>query len=358
MAHAPAFDSGALPDLPLQVKARTLLVMMLTVPMGIVAAMIDAYGFNNALRDYAFNNPERMVWWIAVLSTPHIIASLFSFADREYIAHYKKPLLKGTVIAVLLGLIIPVLVGMALNPGDAPYTDIGAMAHYGAGASLVIAALYTTYHNLQQQYGISLMLMRQPANFIHHLWKWITVIPATIVFLGMQYNHQGMNWEYWPQAQAAAAVSMTLALIVASRIAWEYTRRPDWSRIGLAYFGANAAMLIVSFGLVLNGYVLIAMLMPRVIHDLTAYWVYMAHDENRNADVMRNPIYALPAKIGISPAWLNVPLSFVIGYALLVMSRETFALTFFVLSLNYIHYYLEGIIWKRGSLHRRYVPFT
>ncbi|NBX65704.1 MAG: hypothetical protein EBQ96_01745 [Proteobacteria bacterium] len=358
MAMSPAFDSGARPNLPLEVKGRTLLIMMITAPLGIVAALIDAYIFNNALRDYAFNNPERVVWWVAVLSTPHIIASLVTFADREYISLYAKPLKKGVLIAVLLGLIIPVAVGMLLNPGNVPYTDIGAMAHFGAGASLLIAALYTTYHNLQQQYGVALMLMKQPATFIHHLWKWITIIPATLVFLGMQYNHEGLDWEYWPNVKAIAAVSMALAVIVAGRIAWQYTRRPDWSHVGLAFFGANAAMLVISFGLVLKGYILIAMLMPRVIHDLTAYWVYMVHDENRNATTMRNPIYALPAKIGIRPVWFCVPLSFIIGYALLVLSQDMFVLTFFVLSLNYIHYYLEGIIWKRGSPHRQHVPFT
>ncbi len=352
-----AFDSGALPNLPLQVKAKTLLVMMITAPLGIVAAMIDAYVFDNALRDYAFHNPIKVMWWIAILSTPHIIASLVTFADQEYLKHYASKLKKSVVIAVILGILIPLAVGYVLKPEDAHHLSIGALANFGSEASLVIAAFYTTYHNLQQQYGISLMLMQERPAFIHHLWKWITIIPAGIVFLGMQYHHEGVDWGVWPQTITISAVSMVLACAVAGRIIWQYMQKPGYSKIGLAYFCANAAMLLISLGLVVKGHILIAMLMPRVIHDLTAYWIYMVHDENRNAATMHNPIYALPKKFGIGPAAFCIPLSFIIGYALLKLSQGTYIVGFLVISLNYIHYYLEGHIWKRGTPHRQHVPF-
>ncbi|MBU6235653.1 MAG: hypothetical protein KGQ41_07390 [Alphaproteobacteria bacterium] len=357
MADAVAFDSGALPNLPMQVKAKTLLAMMITAPLGIVAAMIDAYGFNNALRNYAFENPSIIVWWVAVLSTPHIIASLVTFADREYLHHYAKPLKKAAIISVILGFCIPLVVGFILKP---PYTDmdLGHIAHYGADVSMVIAAFYTTYHNLQQQYGVGLMLMKQKPEFIHQLWKWITIVPAGFIFLGMQYNHEGLVWDMWPRVVAMAVTTMIVACIVGGIIIRQYLKRPDHSKIGLMYFCANAAMLLISLGLCVKGYVMIAMLMPRVIHDLTAYWIYMVHDENRNADKMRNPFYAPFKKLGIGPAILCVPLSFVLAYIMLNASREAYIISAFVFSLNYMHYYLESIIWKRGTPHRQYVPFT
>jgi hypothetical protein len=356
-APSATLDSGALPNLPMQVRGRTLLIMMLSVPLCILAALADTYLFGGYIHNYSLENPIRVVWWVAILSTPHILASIVTFADREYLAHYKKPLLKATAIGVALGIGLPLIAGLTLLSSTQPIT-MGNMLSHGSSISLIAAAAYTTYHNLQQQYGISLMLMREKPDFIHHLWKWITIIPASLIFIGMNFLHLGEKYEIWERCMAVAAVNLFLAALIAAYIIWRYMKRPDRSNIGLAYFCANAAMIAACFFLAMNGYILFAMLTPRLVHDLTAYWIYMVHDENRNTDKMRNPFYALPRKIGLRPVIVCIPLSFILGFALLKMGQTGFIISFFVVMLNYIHYYIEGIIWKRGTPHRQHVPFT
>ena len=350
------FDSGALPNLPLQVKARTLLIMMASVPLCILASLIDTYVFNGAVRHYSLDHPLKVVWWIAVLSTPHIIASLVTFADREYIVHYRRPLTKAVIIGCILGIGLPLGAGYLLLPPDLPETFANIMS-FGGSVSLVAAAAYTTYHNLQQQYGISLMLMREKPLFIYHLWKWITIIPAGLIFIGMNFLHLGESYDIWPRCMAVAAVNLFIAAFIAAYIIYAYMKKPGYSRMGLAYFCANGAMIASCFFLAMNGYILFAMLTPRLVHDLTAYWIYMVHDDNRNTDRMRNPFYAGFKKIGIRPAIVCIPLSFLLGFVLLRISQSAFIVGFFVVMLNYIHYYIEGIIWKRGTPHRQHVPF-
>ena len=355
---ATTFDSGALPNLPYKVKATTLLIMMLTVPAGILVALADNYLFHDGMRLYAENHPIKVAWWIALLSTPHIVASFFTFADRDYIRHYAPQLTKGIIISVILGICLPLGFGYLLRPDNMQDIDFSYLATFDGHATLVAAAFYTTYHNLQQQYGISLMLMQEKPTLLHHLWKWITIIPASLLFVGMLLFHEINQWnDAWPRFVLVAAINWIPGGIVAFLIITRYLKKPGYSKIGLAYFCANALMLLVSFGLVLKGYVLIAMLMPRVIHDLTAYWIYMVHDENRNADTLRNPVYALPAKIGIGPAWLCVPLSFVLAYLMLEIAEGFHLFNFLIIVLNFLHYYIEGYIWKRGTPHRSYVPF-
>lgn len=350
-------DSGALPGLPLQVRGKTLLIMMLSVPLCLLAAAVDHYLLNGLIHDYSVAHPIQVVWWVAILSTPHIIASIVTFADADYLRHYKRPLARAVFVGTLLGVGLPLLAGFLLMPMNQPPT-LSALLSYGGNAALVVAAAYTTYHNLQQQYGISLMLMREKPVFIHHLWKWITIVPASLIFIGMNFLHLGQPYQIWERCMAVAAVNLLIAAIIAGIIIHRYLKRPDRSDIGLAYFCANGLMIVSCFFLAMKGYILFAMLTPRLVHDLTAYWIYMVHDENRNAAHMRNPFYALPKKIGIGPAITCIPLSFVIGFILLEVGQTAFLIGFFVVMLNYIHYYIEGIIWKRGTPHRQHVPFV
>lgn len=95
-------------------------------------------------------------------------------------------------------------------------------------------------------------------------------------------------------------------------------------------------------------------LIPRVIHDVTAFVFYIAHDHNRNLGVSQNAFYALfrPSKIPTYVVGLLVAI--VIANVFTEMPGLGYGASI-VLGLLFFHYYSEGIIWKRKSIDRRFV---
>lgn len=104
------------------------------------------------------------------------------------------------------------------------------------------------------------------------------------------------------------------------------------------------------------GYSLFVILIPRVIHDVTAYIVYITHDRNRNKHEPVNSIYRLTSFTRLSPVILLPLLS--IGFAFVLTSYRQYALiSILILTMSFLHYYFEGFIWRGANPHRRYVNF-
>ncbi len=330
--------SGAQANLPMQVRNTTLLGILVLVPAFALTAVIDALFLNHAIRDWMLSDPRQIAYWAAILTVPHIVASLVTFADRDYLAQYKPRLIKGGTIALLLGFGVP----FALGP---------------VGVLLVIA-FYTMYHNLMQQYGLSLMMCRQPPTLDYHLWRWFTIIPAGVAYTALMASGEDVVISHWDTIMKILAGFLLFATIFGIRLVWTVIKNPQHTRVGLVYLLSNMAILYVCFGLIVTGYGFMATLLPRLTHDLTAFLVYMVHDQNRNAQTVHNPLYALPRKIGLPPALMCAPLALGISYVLFKAANQMFLLSLFITSLNYMHYYMETYMWKRGTLHRQYVPFT
>lgn len=352
------FDSGAKPSLPMDVRNKTLLAIMGIVPLAAILAIIDKPLLGGIVIGNMISSPHEIAYWTAILTVPHIVASLVTFADREYVTHHKKNLLRAIGLAALLAFAAPFIIGI----GHSALTGIPAnsymeYASQGTMGTLVIMAFYTMYHNLMQQYGISLMMLRQPPTFSYQMWRWFTIIPAGLAYTALMFTHALKSDAIWDISILLIGICLIVATLFGLRFLVTVFKNPNRTRTGVIYLLANMALLYVCFGLMLGGYGFMAMLVPRLTHDLTAFWIYMVHDQNRNSDKIRN-IFYWPKKIGIQPIFLCVPIALAISLVLLTLSKSLFMVTAFVTSLNYIHYYMEGYMWKRGEPHRLHVPFV
>ena len=104
------------------------------------------------------------------------------------------------------------------------------------------------------------------------------------------------------------------------------------------------------------GYTLFVILIPRVIHDLTAYTVYITHDRNRNRQGRINPLYRLTGGGRLSPLLLLPALSIAIAFVL--SSHQHYpVISIAILTVSFLHYYFEGFIWRGPNPHRNYVNF-
>lgn len=356
---AVVFDSGAKPNLPMKVKNTTLLGIMMIAPLMALLAIIDKPLLGGVILENMITNPRDIAFWTAVLTVPHIVASLVTFADREYLSHHKKNLTKAVVYGLLLAFAAPFIVGFVMTIFfDIPAQTFEEFIATGSISTLVIMAFYTMYHNLMQQYGLSLMMLRQGPTFDFQMWRWFTILPAGLAYIMLMLSDAPDIRQIWDVLVAIIGTGLFIATVFGFRFIRTILKNPDHTQIGLWYFVANMASLYICFGLIVSGYGFMAMLVPRLTHDFTAFWIYMVHDENRNAERARNPVYMLPKKLGIHPWMLCAPIAILISSFLMGVAENLLLVTMFVTALNYIHYYIEGYMWKRGQPHRQHVPFV
>jgi hypothetical protein len=119
---------------------------------------------------------------------------------------------------------------------------------------------------------------------------------------------------------------------------------------------SNVALLLSALLINHIGYTLFVILIPRVIHDLTAYTVYITHDRNRNRQGRINPLYRLTGGGRLSPLLLLPALSIAIAFVL--SSHQHYpVISIAILTVSFLHYYFEGFIWRGPNPHRNYVNF-
>ena len=98
----------------LYVPNKLLFALYTVIPLCLAAAFIDTLFFNHALRNFLPSNPGAIMWWAIVFNFPHIISSLVTLADKEYIEHYKPQFIKAIVIIVtgvfLVNFVMPAIV--------------------------------------------------------------------------------------------------------------------------------------------------------------------------------------------------------------------------------------------------------
>lgn len=338
MTNANLTPSGAIAGLPLQVRYRTLLWFMGFAPFALMLVLMDHLFWDTALRDIMHLNPSDMINLMAVLTFPHIIASLMSFADREYINHYRAPLLKMVVISFGLALASKYILG-------GPFI-------------MMTVAFYSLYHNIMQQFGISSMMLGKQPDQTYKAMKWLLVIPSCLGYAVVTFPFFPGMTLYHDQYMHMVGVCLALATVLAIRYYLKIHHDPAVTNIAKYYFVSNVVWMLVSYIMILADYANLGILVSRVVHDFTAYWIYTVHDTNRNANIVHNSLYAAFGKIGLRPRHVLLPLSIFVSVSLLLVEGHGDLMAIIIGAVNMMHYYIEGHMWKRGTPHRRYVPFV
>ena len=131
--------------------------------------------------------------------------------------------------------------------------------------------------------------------------------------------------------------------------------------------------MIVSFYFYVQQYYFLAILVPRLVHDATAYVFYVTHDYNKHYLQPQNQLYRYAAQLKINIFWVLPLSSFALAFVLQAYGDHlvSFVTRFFfdveihkvitVGVLGYfalMHYYTEAITWKAGSPYRNYIGFS
>ena len=146
---------------------------------------------------------------------------------------------------------------------------------------------------------------------------------------------------------------VALGLLVVSNLFFFMVVRDARHRAGYWYCCATHAMVIVAVLCFVLDYSFFAIMLPRLVHDVTAFAFYTTHERARARQASTPGRLRAGLSSGITMYWA-LPLAAIalaLGFNLLLP-------TVFVLTLTLLHYALESRIWRFGSPHREVIRFV
>jgi hypothetical protein len=324
------------------VRGGFLLCFYLIVPVSCVLVWLDIVFWDQHLRMTLPYLPEHMAIFGVLFRMPHVMASLVTYADKEYLSAYRSPLLKCLLAGCTLTVVL-------------------SFFEEGSTIMIVVLSIYNMYHAVVQQYGITLMLVQARPEWTFNLFKWVSIFLSCTGFLVIDFvpvNHQPVIIFYGtPFCFLLLLISTSCALHFFFTVV---LRNPRVTRAAIAYFLSNVFVSVLGFVFFSWGYYFFATLMSTFVHDATAFAVYAVHDQNRNRETgekgMTTPnfIYRTLKPLRVAPIVLCVPMGIASAYVLEQVDESMFVSVIYTL----LHYYMEGHMWKRGSMHRQYVNFV
>lgn len=331
----------------LVVSFRWLLALYAIIPLCLLLQLLDLSFWQGGLRELLPTSPNHLFLFQIIFGTPHIIASSIILAsNRDYLTTFQKKLLWMTAaLAVFFG------VGSLFLPYRVFY---------------VLVAAWTVYHVLKQQHGVVRGVCRLP-NWAFHLLLWLSVSAGLCIYLGIFLkNSLELQQAAWLQTLAA---SLCVGLLIGTVFCQRYVN----TAFGKVFLWANALLVLSSFYFYSQQYLFFAILIPRLVHDATAYVFYVTHDYNKHYKQPQNFIYRI-AKCCHLSVFLVLPLlSFVLAFVLQAygddvvsyLTRVLFgveirkAITLGLLGyLALMHYYSEAFTWQQNSPYRQFIGFV
>lgn len=334
-------------NLKLSVSFRFLLSLYAIIPACLVVLWLDQYAFQHTLRDLLPSSPSHFLLFQILFGTPHIIAgNLLLFGHADYVSRFKNKLLGMTLfIAVFFG------IGSLFIPYRVLY---------------LISASWTVYHVLKQQHGVAKAVCRLPS-WAFYLQLWLSVGAGIFIYMGI-FLKNSLTFEEADIVMRIASV-LTGALLISTLVCQKYVP----SRFGVYFLWANTLLVVASWYVYSQQYYFLAILMPRLVHDITAYSFYVSHDVNRHGDQPQNTLFRLAAWCHMPVALVLPLLSFLLTYVLQVYGDDFVNLILQTLFstqiykavtlgligyLALMHYYTEAFVWAAGSPLRRYIRFS
>lgn len=338
-------------DLPderkLSVSFRLLLGLYAIIPLCLMLQMADSWFWNGFLRENLPTRPTHFLLFQILFGTPHILAStILLVGNTEYLKFYQHKILVMTAaLAIVFG------VGSLFIPYQVFY---------------VLVAAWTVYHVLKQQHGVARGVCRLPT-WAFYLLLWLSVAAGLVVYIGifLKNSLDAQQTEWIKQIAGMLCAGLILSAI--------YCQRYVATLFGKWFLWSNIFLVISSYYLYVQQYYFLAILVPRLVHDATAYIFYVTHDYNRHHNHPQNFIYRYTALCNVHVFIVLPVCSFVLAFVLqaygddiVKVITEFFfgveirkAITLGLLGyLALMHYYTEAFTWKQESPYRRFIAFS
>ncbi|HSG89513.1 MAG TPA: hypothetical protein VLA56_09905 [Pseudomonadales bacterium] len=324
---------------------RRLLLLYLIVPACLAVVAVDAFLLGGALRPHLPRKPETYLLYELFLGWPHIVAStIILTTNREYVSAYRHRLIVASAVVIA-------------------FFGIGEFT-LPRNVLFFVAATATIVHVLKQQVGIGRGALRPDGATARHYttWGWTAIVAGVVLYNGLYLD----DFDPYKGWLVAASGALALATVVQ---AWRIQQRTD-ARLGHAFLWSNTSMVVVGVLFYASGYGMFAIVVPRVVHDITAFAFYVAHDVNKHGARPANRLYRFARRIPAGIYWVTPVLAIVTAYLLAEHGNAAFhwatggilretvpkAVSLGVLGyLGMMHYYYESFTWKSGSPYRAHI---
>lgn len=367
----------------LTVSSTSLLLLYLVIPATLLFVALDTFVWQSRWRDQVLPvNPADILFWSIIFNFPHIVSSMVTLVDREYWQFYRRKLIRGMLVIVSGALFINFLVPIFAGREAADQVFLVFFLFFSG---------YTVWHVLSQQYGIGMMLMRvAPASRLYLLWRWLSTVAGTSLYMLVFGQSLIRDIMIANVSLVEWITDIALILIVLSTLTGLPLLKQSTRWLGTCYGMGNLLILPTSYLMLDLGYGIFVVVIPRFLHDLTAFMIYSVHDHNRNLESCPNRIYRRLRIIPLSPFVLCPLLAIFLANSIecgsilfdtlmgtahslpqkclldplpaLQFTRDVpgsmalwIQVTFII---GFFHYYVEGFVWKRDSIHRHSVRFS
>ncbi len=329
------------------ISFRCLFSLYSIIPCCIIVQLLDIFWWQGYLKHHLPSSPSHFLLFQILFGTPHIIASAIILASNsDYRQRYRRPiLLMTTLLALVFG------VGSLFIPYKALY---------------IATAAWTVFHVLKQQHGIVRGISRLPA-WAYYLLLWLSVMAGFFIYIGIFLKNslepQQVEW------LTHIAGSLCVGLICTALLCQRYIN----NRFGKWFMWANVFLVVSSFYFYNQQYYFLAILVPRLVHDVTAYIFYVTHDYNKHHAKPENIIYRFAAFCRVPIVFVLPFLSFSLAFLLQAygdqiingLINEWFEVNIHkvitVGLLGYLalmHYFTEAFTWKHDSPYRQFIAFS
>lgn len=326
---------------------RTILGIYAIIPVCFILQIIDKFVLNGSIMTVLPTSPNHFVLFQVLFGTPHIIASTLILAcNKEYFVHYRKQIaLMTACVAVIFG--------------------IGSL-FISYRVFYIAVASWTVLHVIKQQYGIARGVCKLPA-WSYNILLALSVMAGIAIYLAIFLRNQ-LSPEQAQELSQVASVFCFLFILFAF-----YAQRFVTTHFAKWFYWANVLLIISSFYFYSEKYYFFAILVPRLVHDLTAYMVYITHDLNKHQLDTDAVLYKKAKQYKIPVAAVLPLLSFGLAFVLqaygddlvqyitqvLFATEVKKAVTVGVVGyLALLHYYTEAFTWKQDSPYRRFLRFS
>jgi hypothetical protein len=331
---------------PHAVSYKLLLSLYAIIPLCLIFQLTDSYAFGGELMQSLPSSPGHFMIFQLLFGTPHILASgILITSNKDYFSYYQKKILWMTLALMLFFSIATQFVS---------YHVI-----------YIMVASWTVYHVLKQQHGIGRGIYQLPT-WAFYLLLWLSIGAGISVYMGIFLkNTLTVQQAEWVKQ---AAGGLVISLLLSTFWCQQYVK----TGFGSLFMWSNSFLIISSFYFYTQQYYFLAILIPRLVHDATAYVFYVTHDVNKHAGHPQNFLYRWVEKIKLNVFIVLPLLSFALTFLLNeygdqwvgVLTNFFFGMEFRqVISVGLIgyfslmHYYTEAFTWKYGSPYRKYIRF-
>ena len=331
---------------PLAVSYKLLLSLYVIIPLCVILQLTDSYAFGGALLRYLPSSPSHFIVFQLLFGTPHILASaILLTTNKDYFSFYQKKILFMTLALMLFFSIASQV-----------------LSYY---VLYIMVASWTVYHVLKQQHGVGRGIYQLP-DWAFYLLLWLSIGAGISVYMGIFLKDTlSVQQAEWVKQ---AAGGLIICLLLSTFWCQRYVK----TRFGCLFMWANSLLIITSFYFYIQQYYFLAILIPRLVHDATAYIFYVTHDVNKHAGHPQNFLYRWAAKIKLNVFIVLPLLSFALTFLLQEYGDQWVdTLTQFLFDMqvrqavtvgligyfSLMHYYTEAFTWKHGSPYRKYIRF-